>query len=299
MRSSALLALLVPLARSSKDFRADVKSLEDSFGINAKNAQVPGLWVAQAAQLIPQLERIAESYTGSKGATVRVSLPVRMASAHPVAALKLALERHGSDKHNKAHNYTMTYSQILHILGRKAALRVLEVGMGTNKTTGFSTMGAKGRPGASLRAWRDYLPNAAVFGCDIDEAILFNNEPRIRTTRVDQLDFDFASFLALYGLFGGRPFDLLIDDGLHALGSSLNTLTFALGPAVRPGGFIVIEDIASYQVPAFRTVDALLRSNPALRTYLIKPTTTPPTKKVKNYLYVVHKCAAAASGLCG
>ena len=34
-------------------------------------------------------------------------------------------------------------------------------------------MGIKGKPGASLRVWKDYFPNANIIGVDIDENILF------------------------------------------------------------------------------------------------------------------------------
>ena len=41
--------------------------------------------------------------------------------------------------------------------------------MGTNKPGLVSTMGASHTPGASLRAFRDYLPNAIVHGADVDD----------------------------------------------------------------------------------------------------------------------------------
>tara|TARA_B110001469_G_scaffold124913_1_gene139409 strand:+ start:857 stop:1333 length:477 start_codon:yes stop_codon:yes gene_type:complete len=105
----------------------------------------------------------------------------------------------------------------------------------------MSFYGAGYRPGASLRAWRDALPNSQIFGADIDESILFNNEERIHTARADQLDP--GSLLAVYELYGASPFDLLIDDGLHSSGANLNTLLFGLRSAVRRGGWVVIEDL--------------------------------------------------------
>ena len=44
-----------------------------------------------------------------------------------------------------------------------------------------------GKPGASLRVWRDYFPNAIIYGADIDKDILFAEE-RIKTFYIDQLD---------------------------------------------------------------------------------------------------------------
>jgi hypothetical protein len=42
-------------------------------------------------------------------------------------------------------------------------------------------------PGASLRVWRDFFPNAQVIGIDIDEKTMFKDE-RINTYVVDQTD---------------------------------------------------------------------------------------------------------------
>ena len=64
---------------------------------------------------------------------------------------------------------------------------IFEIGLGTNYKNIVSNMGINGKPGASLRAFRDYCPNASVFGADIDKRILFEEE-RIKTFYVDQTD---------------------------------------------------------------------------------------------------------------
>lgn len=64
---------------------------------------------------------------------------------------------------------------------------ILEIGLGTNDPTLVSSMGSGGRPGPSLYAFKQYLPNANIYGADIDKDILFNEE-RINTCYVDQLD---------------------------------------------------------------------------------------------------------------
>jgi hypothetical protein len=104
-----------------------------------------------------------------------------------------------------------------------------------------SSIGQAASPGASLRAFRDMLPDARVFGADLDRTILFS-EDRIETTFVDQLKP--ATLETLYATFGSRPFDLVVDDGLHGLASNLVTLNFALRH-VNAGGFIVIEDVSA------------------------------------------------------
>ena len=96
-----------------------------------------------------------------------------------------------------------------------------------------------------------------MYDADVDEAALFN-ETRLRTAQVDQLDR--GSLDALYATFGSERFDLIIDDGLHAPGANLNMLHFALDGHLRPGGWVVIEDIAWTSAHLWRVVDQLLHA---------------------------------------
>ena len=73
-------------------------------------------------------------------------------------------------------------------------------------------MGTYGKPGASLRMWRDYFYNANIYGADIDKGILFN-EDRINTYFVDQLDSE--TIKSMWNNIGLKDFDIIIDDGLH------------------------------------------------------------------------------------
>jgi hypothetical protein len=114
-------------------------------------------------------------------------------------------------------------------------------------------MGENGIPGASLRALRDFLPNARIFGADIDEPILFK-EDRIKTYYVDQTQP--ASFNDLSLRLGSDGFDLVIDDGLHAPNANIATLAFALH-ILKPNGWFVVEDIKRESLPIWETVSAL------------------------------------------
>jgi hypothetical protein len=167
--------------------------------------------------------------------------------------LSRLFEQRGSDK-STVHDYHHVYNWILETLGRSRELNLLEVGLGTNNPDLVSTMGVAGVPGASLRAFRDYLPNARIFGADIDRAILFQEE-RIKTAVVDQLKPD--SFDQMADALGCRHFDLIIDDGLHAPDANLNTLRFALS-RMRAGCWAVIEDIPDRSLSAWRLVARLL-----------------------------------------
>ena len=101
-----------------------------------------------------------------------------------------------------------------------------------NKTAG-------GSPGASIRAIKELIPNANIFGADIDKNILFTEE-RIRTSFVDQPEFD--SFKVMHQNFGNPKYDLIIEDGLHSTTSSIYTLAFAL-ENISEDGIIVLEDL--------------------------------------------------------
>lgn len=91
----------------------------------------------------------------------------------------------GSDKGN-SHNYTTLYHMLFSSL-RQHSLNVLEVGIGTNYTDAPSSMGVNGKPGASLRGWKQYFPNAHIYGLDVDKRILFK-EDRIDIFYCDQTD---------------------------------------------------------------------------------------------------------------
>ncbi len=176
--------------------------------------------------------------------------PVNKEDLNQLAEL---LNQHGSDK--VSFNYHIAYSALLK--GKKNnAINTLEIGLGTNNIDVLSNMGVNGKPGASLRAFRDMYPNAQVFGADIDKRVLFS-EDRIKTFFVDQTSpailSDFKKQL------GGIKFDLIIDDGLHNAQANLNTLNFALDLLADDGVF-VIEDIAKTDFKYYQIVEAILKN---------------------------------------
>jgi hypothetical protein len=145
-----------------------------------------------------------------------------------------------SDKGNWWHNYTLLYDFIFR-RQRYEIKHLFEVGIGSNFPDTPSNMGARGSPGASLRAWRDYFPNAQIVGADIDSRVLFS-EDRIRTFHVDQLDE--ASIDALWNRIDEISFDIIIDDGLHRLDANATFLKKSFRK-LRPYGYYFIEDIVT------------------------------------------------------
>src|SRR4051812_14954703 len=144
------------------------------------------------------------------------------------AKLKMLFDKYGSDK-ARAHDYHHLYGYLLR--DNRSVSHLLEIGLGTNDPTVVSNMGRHGSPGASLRAFRDFLPNAEIYGADIDRSILFE-ESRIRTFYADQTNLDSLERLSNEI---GSAFDLIIDDGLHAPHANLACLTFA-AKNLKPGG---------------------------------------------------------------
>ena len=159
----------------------------------------------------------------------------------------------GSDKAT-THDYYRIYADLITNAGAAGPVTLLEVGLGTNNPKIASSMGVAGRPGASIRAFRDLMPQGRVFGADVDPDILFQ-EDRIRTAWVDQMDP--ASFDAMVEALGQETFDIIIDDGLHSVTANLATLLFAL-KRLAPKGALVIEDVHKRALPSWEPVALML-----------------------------------------
>jgi hypothetical protein len=164
---------------------------------------------------------------------------------------------HGSDKGGYGsqssfftwphHTYTDLYTRIFS-LGRNSVQKIFECGLGTNNPSINSNMTTNGKPGASLRMWRDYFPNAQVYGADIDSEILFEEE-RISTFYVDQTSP--TSIQIMWEKIGSGDLDIIIDDGLHTYEAGItlfeNSIEF-----LRHGGIYIIEDVAEASVLRFQ-----------------------------------------------
>jgi len=116
---------------------------------------------------------------------------------------------------------------------------VFECGLGTNNQKIQSNMGPNGKPGASLRVWRDYFKNAQIYGADIDNDILFE-EHRIKTYYVDQLKTQ--TIMQMWKKVRVKNFDIIIDDGLHNSEANLNFF-FNSFKKLKKNGIYIIEDV--------------------------------------------------------
>jgi hypothetical protein len=152
------------------------------------------------------------------------------------------LDKNVSDK-QIANGYAPIYHAIFRHL-RDQPLALLEIGIGTLVPGAYSSMHGYGhdlpgyRPGASLRAWREYFPRASIHGVDVQPDTMISGEDRIATALCDSTD---AQAAAAY-LSRAAGFDVIIDDGAHAAELQMRTLR-NFYPSLRPGGIYVIEDV--------------------------------------------------------
>lgn len=153
--------------------------------------------------------------------------------------LERLFEEYGTDK--SRHGYAPVYEALL-MLRRLDRMNLVEVGIGTMIPDAYCTM--KGyvpshyRPGGSLRAWRDWLVNAHVFGVDFAPDTQFS-EARIATVQGDSRDPNICNLL---DDAGARIFDVVVDDGSHKDDDQLRTL-LTLWPHLAADGIYFIEDI--------------------------------------------------------
>lgn len=247
-----------------------VNHFKDHWANSANFDQYPDLVFKSAELLIPQLIEVVKAGSNHQ---MKVMKNTDFHSEHHLRLQKI-LNRYGSDKATR-HGYHLFYCFMLEQLGLERDIRFFEIGLGTNNPALVSTMGVNGRPGASLRAFKEFLPNGKIYGADVDKDILFT-EDRIQTSYVDQLDANTFKQLE----FAEKTFDVIIDDGLHSIGANLNTLLFGLSH-VSPGGWIVIEDIKKNLKLFWNIIDQILTMNPTYQTCFVECP--------RQCLYVVHR----------
>lgn len=127
-------------------------------------------------------------------------------------------DKAADDKHFQGFGYLDIYERYLDPRRNKIR-KVLELGV---------------KDGASLKMWRDYFPQAQIFGIDIDPETKRDYGERVEVITASQDDPE--AFTNLSSL------DLVIDDASH-----VNELTLAswklLWPKIVPGGLYIFEDL--------------------------------------------------------
>lgn len=231
------------------------------------------LLIENINQTIPAMSKIAEHF--KKTEIVSYIDFYEMYKNNESESIKDLFETnfnfHGSDKALNFYHYI--YSCLIPNL--QDQLKILEIGLGTNNVEIVSSMGKNGTPGASLRAFRETLPNSMIYGADIDKDILFEEE-KIKTFYVNQIDQKSLDNLANQLKV---KLDLIIDDGLHYQLSNLNSLSFALDNLAK-NGFLVIEDIGVWTLDTWRVIEKIIPEN--FQPKIIKMTETNFVFLIKN-----------------
>ncbi len=138
--------------------------------------------------------------------------------------------KHGTDKGGEhlqrgdtCHNYTPFYHEMFKDR-RDTVKNVLEIGVAG---------------GHSLRMWREYFPNAMIWGIDSNKVCIFN-DGRIRCFAADQ--YNESDLLRVIRRIGEPKLDLIVDDGSHEPAHQIFTAQVLL-PYLKADGIYVIEDI--------------------------------------------------------
>ena len=154
--------------------------------------------------------------------------------------LRELIDKYGSDKNQN--EYTPIYHTIFSPI-RTKNINLLEIGIGTMIEGVASSMvgygGEQYKPGASLRAFRDFFPNSNIYGGDVQPDCMFE-EDRIKTFLFDSSTKDYCD-----AILGDIKFDIIIDDGLHLAEAQLATFQ-NLWKRLNDGGYYFIEDVAKH-----------------------------------------------------
>jgi SAM-dependent methyltransferase len=207
------------------------------------------------------------------------------------SVLSLLCDLHGSDKGSlsgrPAHTYTSVYDYLFSPIRFDVKL-LLECGIGTNNPNLPATMGINGRPGASLRVWRDYFPNAQIIGVDIDKEILFT-EDRIQTGFVDQtLPETILNFFVSLPSEYQNNFDIIIDDGLHTFEAAICLLENSFSQ-LKDNGLYIIEDMSEDDILKFKEYVGHTPPPPYIQFLQVQYMIMPIYSTLRNNMIIIHK----------
>lgn len=154
---------------------------------------------------------------------------------------KLAFKYHTDKCPQIRHSYTPFYHSIFKDI-RKDVKKVFEMGIGFPGTMGHveKTIGKPHITGASLMMWRDYFPNAQIYGADWDGRAMFEAD-RIKTFVMDE-----RYPQEVKGIMRevGKDIDIFIDDGAHEHDVQI-LLAKTVLPMLKDDVIYIIEDVYS------------------------------------------------------
>lgn len=164
-------------------------------------------------------------------------------SFNPTPLCKIG-EIYGTDKCPQIrHHYTPFYYKLFKNKINEVK-KVLEIGIGyykdiENKKVVYDRgLNRFYHRGASLYMWRDFFPNATIFGADIKKESLFTDQ-RIKTFWVDERDPKSITELIKKV---GNDIDIVIDDASHKVNDQIFLASNIL-PHLKKGSIYIIEDV--------------------------------------------------------
>ena len=149
-------------------------------------------------------------------------------------------KRHGSDKCPQIlHSYSSEYYRLFEPI-KNSVNTLVEIGIG-NKPLMDPIVGSNYIPGASLRSWSDFFPNAKIIGLDIDTSVFFETD-KIKCFYMDQSSIECITSTINNIKHLYNNIDIIIDDGSHIIEHM--TLSYKiLKNYLNSGGIYIIEDI--------------------------------------------------------
>ena len=124
------------------------------------------------------------------------------------------------------HNYLELMNLHLRPL-REKALKILEIGVQTDK---------------SVKLWKEYFPNAIIYGFDIDPNCKKFEEERIKIIIGDQSKIKSLEKVP-------DDLDVIIDDGSHIESHVITSLNYLYKNKLKIGGIYLIEDMLLSEQP--------------------------------------------------
>lgn len=142
--------------------------------------------------------------------------------------------KYGTDKCPQIHHsYTPFYYELLKDK-QKSIKKILELGIGYPRTMmhvpGYKT-------GSSLYMWREFMPNAFIFGLDNRKDAIFQDH-RITTYLFDTQKDDIKTIFNKIG----NDIDLVIDDSSHFSRNQINVFNMIM-PRLPKHSIYIIEDV--------------------------------------------------------
>ena len=145
-------------------------------------------------------------------------------------------KKYSSDKCPEIkHNYTPLYYDMLKDK-RESIKKVVEVGVGCLETMSHCK---NYQVGASLRMWRDFFPNAMIYGIDIRPDAQLQDD-RIKTFQANEKDEE--EMMEIMREIGYEDIDLFIDDGEHH-SETQGILGNMMMPILKKDVIYIVEDV--------------------------------------------------------